>query len=60
MLRLMIDLTDHVQYLEALKGWSKHEIGCVHIHQCLNFVLLHLDERWRGLHLLVLVFLRED
>ncbi|KAK0924937.1 hypothetical protein LTR29_018122 [Friedmanniomyces endolithicus] len=51
---------DQNEYLEALKGWSKHEIGCVHIHQCLNFVLLHLDERWRGLHLLVLVFLRED
>ncbi|KAK3066366.1 hypothetical protein LTR53_017318 [Teratosphaeriaceae sp. CCFEE 6253] len=45
------------QYREALEGWSKHDIERVHIYHCLNYVLLHLDEGWRGLHLLVLVFL---
>ncbi|TKA74654.1 hypothetical protein B0A55_07959 [Friedmanniomyces simplex] len=45
------------EYREALEGWSKHDIERVHIYHCLNYVLLHLDEGWRGLHLLVLVFL---
>ncbi|KAK1810772.1 hypothetical protein LTR12_014856 [Friedmanniomyces endolithicus] len=48
------------EYREALEGWSKHDIERVHIYHCLNYVLLHLVEDWRGLHLLVLVFLRES
>ncbi|KAK3615319.1 hypothetical protein LTR56_026661 [Elasticomyces elasticus] len=45
------------EYTEALEGWSKHDIERIHIYHCLNSVLLHLVEDWRGLHLLVLVFL---
>ncbi|KAK0769652.1 hypothetical protein LTR75_018057 [Friedmanniomyces endolithicus] len=51
---------NEAEYREALEGWSKHDIERVHIYHCLNYVLLHLVEDWRGLHLLVLVFLRES
>ncbi|KAK3620491.1 hypothetical protein LTR56_023371 [Elasticomyces elasticus] len=47
-------------YNEALEGWSKHDIERIHIYDCLVYVLLHLVEEWRGLHLLVLVFLRKS
>ncbi|KAK0972238.1 hypothetical protein LTR54_017622 [Friedmanniomyces endolithicus] len=57
---LAVMVTKHhndAEYREALEGWSKHDIERVHIYHCLNYVLLRLDEGWRGLHLLVLVFL---
>ncbi|KAK6442637.1 hypothetical protein LTR95_001116 [Oleoguttula sp. CCFEE 5521] len=57
---LMITITkqhDEKEYREALTEWTKHEIECMDIYFCLNYVLLRLDERWRGLHLLLLVFL---
>ncbi|KAK3669704.1 hypothetical protein LTR78_010387 [Recurvomyces mirabilis] len=57
---LMITVTkqhDEKEYREALTEWTKHEIECMDIYICLNYVLLRLDERWRGLHLLLLVFL---
>ncbi|KAK5689790.1 hypothetical protein LTS12_028846, partial [Elasticomyces elasticus] len=47
-------------YNEALEGWSKHDIERIHMYHCLNYVLLHLVEDWRGLHPLVLVFLRKS
>ncbi|KAK1809432.1 hypothetical protein LTR12_016212 [Friedmanniomyces endolithicus] len=50
---------DEAEYREALEGWSKHDIERIHIYHCLNYVLLHLVEDWRGLHMLVLVFLQQ-
>ncbi|KAK4551544.1 hypothetical protein LTR86_011107 [Recurvomyces mirabilis] len=57
---LMLTVTkqhNEEEYCEALKEWTPHDINCVDIYICLNYVLLRLDERWRGLHLLLLVFL---
>ncbi|KAK5703539.1 hypothetical protein LTR17_022018 [Elasticomyces elasticus] len=48
------------EYYEALEGWSKHDVERIHISHCLNYVLLHLVEDRRGLHLLVLVFLHKS
>ncbi|KAK6395461.1 hypothetical protein LTR81_026132 [Elasticomyces elasticus] len=44
----------------ALESWSIHDIERIHIYHCPNYVLLHLVEDWRGLRLLVLVFLRKS
>ncbi|KAK0303331.1 hypothetical protein LTR82_017595 [Friedmanniomyces endolithicus] len=42
------------QYAKAVEGWSTHDLRRLSDHHCLHYILRHLDERWRGLHVLVL------
>jgi len=40
-------------------GWSMHDLRRVSDHHCLNYVLLHLNDGWRGLHVMVAMYLRK-
>lgn len=48
-----------MQFERAVAGWTKAKRDMLYVHECLHYVLLHLAERWRGYHLLVLVLLRK-
>ncbi|KAK0265223.1 hypothetical protein LTS00_018005, partial [Friedmanniomyces endolithicus] len=45
------------QYAKAVEGWSMHDLRRVSDHHCLHYVLLHLNEDWRGLHVVVVIYL---
>ncbi|KAK1041052.1 hypothetical protein LTR74_018646, partial [Friedmanniomyces endolithicus] len=45
------------QYAKAVEGWSMHDLRRVSDHHCLHYVLLHLNEDWRGLHVMVVMYL---
>ncbi|KAK0261622.1 hypothetical protein LTR35_017814 [Friedmanniomyces endolithicus] len=45
------------QYVKAVQGWSMHDLRRVSDHHCLHYVLLHLNEGWRGLHVMVVMYL---
>ena len=36
-----------------------HDLRRVSDHHCLHYVLLHLNEDWRGLHVMVVIYLRK-
>ncbi|KAK1021443.1 hypothetical protein LTS16_026507, partial [Friedmanniomyces endolithicus] len=45
------------QYVKAVQGWSMHDLRRVSDHHCLHYVLLSLNEGWRGLHVMVVMYL---
>ncbi len=52
-------LANQSQYAKAVEGWSMHDFRRVGDHHCLHYVLLHLNEGWRGLHAMVATYLRK-
>ncbi len=36
-----------------------HDLRRVSDHHCLHYILLHLNEGWRGLHVMVVMYLRK-
>ncbi|KAK4900165.1 hypothetical protein LTR49_027513 [Elasticomyces elasticus] len=44
-------------HTSTMEGWSMHDLRRVSDHHCLHYVLLHLDEGWRGLHVMVVIYL---
>ncbi|KAK0830056.1 hypothetical protein LTR91_023378 [Friedmanniomyces endolithicus] len=45
------------KYTKAVEGWSMHDLRRVSDHHCLHYILLHLNEGWRGLHVMVVMYL---